>query len=295
MLIELPAHVLELSGPEAVSFAQAQFSSDLRALETGQWQWSAWLSALGRVRCWFALLRVADERLLLWLRGDGHSALRAELARFVFRSKVTVQVPHVSVYGADAAGALAAGAEVPGENRLTHHDGVTALQLPDAARYVLISQSPITQSPTTDAPLDTSADAAARARWQHDDIHAGLPQLEAALQDQLLPQWLALDRLGVVNVGKGCYPGQEVMARLHFKGGNKRGLYHIAFSAPALPPAGTVLRTTDAEAGVIVQSAWTTGGNAEALAVFADAAVTRVPHHVHAQPLGDIQVVSRFG
>src|SRR6185312_5176981 len=60
-----------------------------------------------------------------------------------------------------------------------------------------------------------------------EDIRAGIPEIGVELRDQLLPQWIGLDRLGAVSVRKGCYPGQEIMARLHFKGGNKRSLYRI--------------------------------------------------------------------
>src|SRR5690348_11925655 len=126
--VELPAHVLELSGPDAVAFAQAQFASDLRELEREQWQWSAWLSAQGRVRCWFAVLRLGDERLLLWLRGGDAARLRDELARYVFRSKLSLRVAaELRVYGLSAAEASAP----PGATALARHGDALVMRLPD--------------------------------------------------------------------------------------------------------------------------------------------------------------------
>src|SRR5574337_278623 len=89
-----------------------------------------------------------------------------------------------------------------------------------------------------------------------DDIRAGIPEIGAELRDQLLPQWIGLDRFGAVSVNKGCYPGQEIMARLHFKGGNKRSLYRLRWPGKAVFPPATTLRGQDgAEAGVIVTAA----------------------------------------
>src|SRR5487761_2719543 len=93
MPIELPPpQLLELTGPDAVAFAQAQFCNDARALADGQWQWNAWLSAQGRVRAFFRLLRTNATHLTLTLRGSDAIWMRTELARFVFRAKVQLAV-----------------------------------------------------------------------------------------------------------------------------------------------------------------------------------------------------------
>lgn len=105
-----------------------------------------------------------------------------------------------------------------------------------------------------------------------EDIRAGIPEIGVELRDQLLPQWIGLDRLGAVSVRKGCYPGQEIMARLHFKGGNKRSLYRIG--CDIFLPAGTMLRDaqTGAEAGCVLQCARVDdSGRHEALASLIDA------------------------
>ena len=106
------------------------------------------------------------------------------------------------------------------------------------------------------------------------DIRAGIPEVGAELRDRLLPQWIGLDRLGAVSVNKGCYPGQEIMARLHFKGGNKRSLYRLLWPAGEVVPPGTALRdSAGVESGVIVMATHDAqAGCIEALASLPDAA-----------------------
>ncbi|MGH8090320.1 MAG: YgfZ/GcvT domain-containing protein [Rudaea sp.] len=110
------------------------------------------------------------------------------------------------------------------------------------------------------------------------DIRAGIPEVGVELRDRLLPQWLGLDRLGAVSVNKGCYPGQEIMARLHFKGGNKRSLYRLRWPGNALALPGTLLRDPDgSEAGVIVTAAHDAEAeDVEALASISDSAADAV-------------------
>lgn len=281
MLIALPAvPVLELRGVDAPAFAQAQFASDVSALASGHWHWSTWLTAQGRVRAAFALLRPAHDQFLLLLRGGDGARLREDLKRFVLRARVAIDLrTDLAAFGSSDAGDLdTLGA--PAGDALAQHGARLALALP-GARWQLLA-------PGTDL---AATDPAFLAAWQLADIRAGLANLPAALEGTQLPQWLGLERLGAVSVRKGCYPGQEVMARLHFKGGNKRGLARIAFQAAALPAAGTALAGED-EAGVLLDSAFSAPGQAEGLAVLslAGGASLRL-----ADATGTpIQVVSRF-
>jgi len=131
-----------------------------------------------------------------------------------------------------------------------------------------------------------------RERWRLADIRAGLPMLAENLRDQLLPQWLGLDRLGAISLAKGCYPGQEVMSRLHFKGGNKRSLYRIELARTAAPGAGLKL-ADDTAAGLVVMSCRRGDDRAEALACLTDASIGTTLH-MDDNPTGEIGVVERF-
>src|SRR5690348_45480 len=86
-----PAQCIEIAGADARTFAQAQFSGDVRALRAGHWQWNAWLDPKGSVRALMHLADPGDGRLLALLRGGDAEALCTELRRYVFRSKVQLQ------------------------------------------------------------------------------------------------------------------------------------------------------------------------------------------------------------
>lgn len=127
------------------------------------------------------------------------------------------------------------------------------------------------------------------------DIRAGLPEIGAELRDLLLPQWIGLDRLGAVSVKKGCYPGQEIMARLHFKGGNKRSLYRLRWPGNAVSAPGTLLRdSAGTEAGVIVTAARDVeAGYVEALASLSDSAADS-PLILESPPTRVIDIIQHF-
>ncbi|HST26810.1 MAG TPA: folate-binding protein [Rudaea sp.] len=127
------------------------------------------------------------------------------------------------------------------------------------------------------------------------DIRAGIPEIGVELRDRLLPQWIGLDRLGAVSVNKGCYPGQEIMARLHFKGGNKRSLYRLRWSGSALAPPGALLRDPGgSEAGIIVTAAHDAEAeDVEALASISDSAADAVLT-LESPPTRAVDIVQHF-
>jgi len=204
----LPDHaVISLQGPDAITFAQAQFMNDVRALAPGQWQWNGWLSAKGRLQALFALLLSEPDRLLAIVRGGDAEALAAQWQRFVFRSKLSVRaVAEISVAGVFAA-----------QTTPNPANALACLSLAsEPARALCLFDHPI------------AADAEAKRHWRLADIAQGLPWLENSQIDSWTPQMLSLDRLSAFSLKKGCYPGQEIVARTHFLGQAKRSLVRLA-------------------------------------------------------------------
>lgn len=241
--------LIELSGPDAQAFAQAQFCNDVLALATGESQLNAWLNPQGRVRRLFHLLRIEDTRYLLALRGGTAAPLLAPLKMFVLRLKVQVQALQgwrwQEVDGAAA---------TPAQS--------WRLALPDARALLL--QAP--EAPAAPPPPD--GDSLLR------DIAAGLPWLPEHALEQLLPSWLEFARLGAISHNKGCYPGQEIVARLHFRGGGDKRV--LACLASAQAPGGGELRDAEGkEAGLLLQScALPQGGWRSLAAIRRELAVT---------------------
>ena len=231
-------HVVELAGRDATTFAQAQFINDLNGLQPGHWQWSGWLTPKGRTVALFALAKWSDDRIWLLLPDLDPSGLAEALRRFVFRSKVAVTVRDDLV----VAGAFAK-PERAKRNRFVEHDGVAEFDLgtPEMPRLLRVG---------CPAP---AVDDAALQRWRMFDLEHGLPRLGPDQSGQWTPQQLSLERIRGFSVKKGCYPGQEIVARTHFLGKAKRGLALLE-SDRAIAPGAEV--TGDARAvGTVVASA----------------------------------------
>ena len=252
------AELLTIEGKDAIAFAQAQFTSDVAALEPARWQWSAWLDAQGRARAVFALLRVEAQCLLAWQPLGEASALRDALRRYVFRSAVRLDtVDGWALHRLDM--------PPPGAGEVAAIDGGHAIALPGT-----------TERTAWLAPAAGAADAAALARWRREDLVARLPLLAGELAGEFVPQALELERIGAIRFDKGCYPGQEIAARLHFRGGNKRHLqvYRVDGEAPAPAPGTGVLVDGAAVGRILYVAASPDDADGSALAVVQDEART---------------------
>lgn len=209
----LPGHdVLALTGRESIAFAQAQFMNDVAALGDGQWHWNGWLTPKGRVIALFALLRRDAETLWLLLPDADVAGLATKLQRFVFRSKVRIE-PRADLA---AIGRFRSPATASGSTATPSDDGMELDFGGDGGPRCL-------RVTTTDA----AADETLAAQWRAFDLQHGLPRLGADQVEAWTPQQLSLDRLRAFSVKKGCYPGQEIVARTHFLGQVKRGLMRL--------------------------------------------------------------------
>lgn len=236
----LPGHsILALQGVDAVAFAQSQFMNDVAALADGQWQWNGWLTPKGRVIALFALLRLDAQTLWLLLPDMATDQLVPLLQRYVFRSKVTLK-PIDTVVAAGFCAPLQATAAV----FTLFDDGIIELDMSGhgAPRRLLIGTT----------PADDDQDAV--ARWKQADLAHGLPRLPDSQREQWTPQQLSLDRLRGFSVKKGCYPGQEIVARTHFLGQVKRGL-SLYEAASSVAVGSDILAAEDRSVGKIICTA----------------------------------------
>jgi folate-binding protein YgfZ len=231
-------HVLTICGRDATGFAQAQFMNEVAALAPGHWQWNGWLTPKGRVVALFALLKLDTETLWLLLPDADPVALALQLQRFVFRSKVVIAArADLPVSGAFAMPMQAVGSSFAG-------DTTTPVELDfgggGGARTLRIGGDPASQA------------HGGMARWAAFDLTHGLPRLPESQSAQWTPQQLSLDRLRAYSVKKGCYPGQEIVARTHFLGQAKRGL--VLFDAAEAIAVGSEVRNGERALGTVVSA-----------------------------------------
>lgn len=239
-----PAAVVELHGKDALAFAHAQFTSDVATLEVGCWQWSAWLDAQGRARAFFMLMRPEAQRLLAWMPLGDAGALREALSRYVFRAAVRLDVA-----SGWALHRLDDGEPMPGRT-LRQERGGCRVALPGRQRRSALLAPAGAEPP----------DAAALEAWRLDDVLAGLPLLAPELAGEFVPQALDLERIEAIRFDKGCYPGQEIAARLHFRGGNKRHLRPLLLDERDLPIGAVLQDAGGRAAGRILYAAHAADG-----------------------------------
>lgn len=218
--------LVALSGRDALAFAQAQTMNDVVALADGQWHWNGWLTAKGRVIALFAVIRIDGDTLWLLVPDADADDLATRLRRFQFRSKLAIEVRD----DLRVAGRLSASGLASGNHWVGSADEGIELDLSGRMDGGMPGRS------LRIAPgLHPGANAALLARWRCMDLAHGLPRLDPSQSEQWTPQQLSLERLNAFSVKKGCYPGQEIVARTHFLGQAKRGLALVRADAPLEP------------------------------------------------------------
>jgi hypothetical protein len=211
--------VLQVSGEDAASFLQGQLSVDVQGLRPRESTFGAYCTPKGRMLASFLLWR--DETgFLAAVSRDLAAATQKQLSKFVLRSKVKVL---------DASDAIVlAGAAGPESGRALSAAPGTPLRLSDGRLLHALSAAA--------APgILSGIELADATRWRWLDIRAGLPWITAATRDQLIPQMANLELIGGVSFDKGCYTGQEIVARTQHLGAVKRRMFLANVAAPARP------------------------------------------------------------
>ena len=269
--------LLAAAGADAMAFLHAQLSCDVEALADDA-AYGAYCTAKGRVLANFLLWSEAATFFLLLPRALV-PAIRDRLQRFVLRSKVTLAdcSDDRVVLGLAGAGArevvkALAGTAPAGSLKVARGGGVTAIGI-DGGRFVLIA--PVDEAAAVWDRVAGALTPVGAPCWEWLDIAHGLPWITAATQDQFVPQMANLELIGGVSFRKGCYPGQEIVARTQYLGKPKRRLFLAHVDAEASPAPGGTLVADGAEqsAGTVVNAAPAPQGGFDLLAVVQTASV----------------------
>lgn len=261
-LIALPyLSILDVTGEDAQNFLHAQVPSDIRVLNPERAQISGWCTAKGRLLTTFVIWPIENGYRLV-LASDVRDAIAKRLKMYVLRLKVQVTPATELVYGLLHPGKRIGNLVLPTADwQVTRSGGLTAVQL-DSSRDLLTGPEADFQSLAAGMPTITS-DA-----WLRSDIALGFPLVTQATSEHYVPQMINLDKLGGVSFKKGCYPGQEIVARTHYLGKIKRHLYRVSSDTPLV--AGTEVRSSvlnGQSCGSLVTAAPTTDDKWLALAV----------------------------
>ena len=285
-----PLAILAIDGPDATTFLNGQLSSDISILTSGVCQYASYNSPGGRMMANMVLWRTgsdAADGFRALLSAELAESVRKRLAMFVLRSKVTITdvtatTARFGVGGPAAGDALRAALGVlPSTFAAARRDAVIALGVP-GPRYLVLA--PADRGAETLKALARAARPAGYDAWAWLTIHAGVPVITAATQDKFVPQTVNWDVLGGINFQKGCYTGQEIIARTQYLGRLKERLYAFAAAITAIAPGDRLYSAEFGEqpCGTVVNAAPAPQGGSELLAVVQIAAATNAAVHVGA-------------
>ena len=255
--------LLDVTGNDARSFLHAQLTNDVAGLPADRAQLAGWCSAKGRLLASF-LVVPRQGGYFLQVARDLAPAVAKRLSLFILRAQVRIADAsdawmQFGLWGDGTQAALSAlGLGSPAEDlAVTRRESLLAVRT-SPQRYLLIA--PVTERPRI-AALPGATDESA---WALEEIRSGRPLVTQATQDQFVPQMVNYERFGAVDFQKGCYPGQEIIARAQYRGQIKRRMVRVRTPVPLrsgqdlysddLPgqPSGTVVNATAGEALAVV-------------------------------------------
>lgn len=274
---------LRVSGMDAQSFLQNLLSNDILEVSASKAQFSSFNSAKGRILATFLIWREGDD-YLLQLPGTLADALRKKLSMYVLRAKVSITDASDEIVSLGLSGERA---PLPG-NCLELPSLGTA-HIPDAcviklddSRFMLSTTPKL--APALWKTLSMHAQPVGSSYWDWLNIRAGIPVILPQTQEQFVPQMANLDLINAVNFKKGCYPGQEIVARMHYLGRLKRRMYLAHVEELAL--AGDELFSADMAdqaCGMVANAAPAPAGGYDVLAVVQISSHESQTVHLHSQ------------
>lgn len=253
--------LLQLSGADAVTFLQGQVTNDVKLLKGNNAHYTGYCNPKGRLLALFLAFAHADH-LHLQLPRPLVEAIAKRLRMYVLRSKVEIkdvsnEVISFGINGLEAASLLASSlGKTPSQDfELLTLENCTVLKLPTItshSRFEIFTS--VENAIALWNTLSKHCQVVGRACWDWLDIQAGIPEVYPATQEQFVPQMLNLDALNAINYKKGCYTGQEIVARTHYLGTVKRRTFLAHIAGLASPKAGDkLLDAQGSEAGQIVR------------------------------------------
>lgn len=263
--------LLKLSGDDAVQFLQGQVTNDVKALNGSNSQFAGYCTAKGRLLALFFAYSI-DNAIYLQLNRALTESIMKRLKMFVLRSKVTIsdesQTIRLGVAGKNAEAVLTKLFPALPDAPLTlvRHGNNALIRLPSPTPMfeVVLEES---QAVALTQALAAESTLIAEDAWNWLEIQAGIPDISTETQEAFVPQMVNLDALNGINFKKGCYTGQEIVARTHYLGTVKRRTQLAHIASESAPKAGdAILDASQQTVGQIVRVATGLNGGFDVLA-----------------------------
>jgi folate-binding protein YgfZ len=270
---------LQVEGAKALPFLQGQLTCNVQEATPAFVLPGAYCTSRGRVISSFLLWAATSESVLLRLRADIADDTASVLGKYAALSRVRVARADMACIGLLGAGLETELHELfpqwPARPRALGTGGACHLLRRDGESAQFEVWAPRSEADALWNALASRLPVADAEPWRLALVRAGAAEIQHASVDQFLPQMLGYDASGAVSFRKGCYTGQEIIARTHYKGSVKRRLQRLGGTGAARPAVGSELlhRDTGRPVGSVVESAMAGDSRFELLAVLADEAL----------------------
>jgi hypothetical protein len=283
--------LISVSGEDATTFLQGQLTNDINQVTDSLSQLSAYCTPKGRTLATFFITKRQGVYYLSVSR-DLLEPILKRLRMYVMRSKVAVEDASASLvhFGFAAPDGDVRIKEILGKVPVNAYDtlqigGLTIMRQPaPIPRFKVLGE--LDEARKLWERINVNAACVGRSSWEYFNVLSGVPMVTQASSEAWVPQMLNMHLINGVSFSKGCFPGQEIVARLKYLGKSKRQMYRIGIPhCINVPAVGTHFGSaTDPEAGTILNATLNPDGYVEALAVMKIAEVTQPLH------LGDYAV-----
>jgi len=235
--------VLTITGPDASKFLQGQTSTDFREVSDSESRLGCYVNLKGRAIASFRAVQ-QGEAIHLVMEAGLLPVVRDKLAKFIVFSRAQVQINSntalIGVAGENAAALLTTLLPLPTDtDAVSHGEGISLVRLHGEQRWLLLVNAG--RLPAVWTTLTTQATPAGENVWRLRQIGAGVAEVSLASSELFQPQELNYPLLKGVSYTKGCYTGQEIVARLHFRGKLKQHVQRFRVATGTLPAPGTAL------------------------------------------------------
>jgi len=277
--------IIEVSGDDRSSFLQGQLTNDISLVDREHTQLSGLCTPKGRLKALFSIFS-DNNKIILQLPGSLLEQTLKRLKMFVMMSKVELNnssdsIVRIGIYGHQAEQVLQLnGFSIPEENNsCSHYNGLQLIRLPaEQPRFECLGDSQKIKQLWQKLD-DNKAHYLNTSQWQLLDIMAGIPNVYLSSSEAFIPQMLNLQVLNGISFKKGCYTGQEIVARMHYLGKLKRRMYQANCQAASLPLPGDALfsaeQTSGQGTGHVVDAQFTANGDIQLLAVISNDAAEK--------------------
>ena len=265
--------LLGISGDDAVTFLQNQLTNDITNVSESEHQLTAWCNPKGRIIANFRAFK-RGPNLYLIMAKDLVETVVSKLSRYIMMSKVTITdatdtLVHFGYAGENAEHDLSLILDkVPtAPNETLNLGALTILRLPgDTPRFEVFGD--VAEASELWSKCNVRAAPVSSQAWDFMNIRAGRPVVTAACTEEWIPQMLNMVAIEGVDFQKGCYPGQEVVARLNYLGKTKRRMYHLLIETDKVPACNdSIVNESGIEVGKVLNAVANPDDLVECLAV----------------------------